>query len=252
MPVYKDKERNTWYCQFYYSDWQGNRKKKFKRGFNKKKEAQEWESEFMLHSSSDMTMTFSSFMEVYFKDKEGELKERSIKNKRYLLEAHIIPHFGERKMNTITPADLIKWQGIIREKGYSQTYMRMIQNQMTALFTHAHVIYGLRNNPNKKVEKMGKSNADKLDFWTKEEYDQFLLPLSKEDKYYVLFEILFWTGCRIGELLALTLGDIDFVNKRINIDKTYYRFEKRDIIAKPKTEQSVRKIRYTRFFGESN
>ena len=42
MPAYKDEKQNTWYCQFYYEDWQGNKKKKKKRGFKTKKEAQEW------------------------------------------------------------------------------------------------------------------------------------------------------------------------------------------------------------------
>lgn len=39
MPAYKDEKQNTWYCQFYYEDWQGNKKKKQKRGFKTKKEA---------------------------------------------------------------------------------------------------------------------------------------------------------------------------------------------------------------------
>ena len=41
MSVYKDTKRNTWYCQFYYTDWKGDRKQKRKRGFLKKRESQE-------------------------------------------------------------------------------------------------------------------------------------------------------------------------------------------------------------------
>lgn len=44
-------------------------------------------------------------MEVYFRDKAGELKERSIKNKRYMIRAHILPYFRDKQMNTITPAN---------------------------------------------------------------------------------------------------------------------------------------------------
>ena len=86
---------------------------------------------------------------------------------------------------------------------------------MTALFTHASNIYNLANNPCKKVKKMGKSDADKLDFWTKEEYDRFIAGIEKGSRYYVIFEILFWTGCREGEMLALTKSDIDFENNQI-------------------------------------
>ncbi len=40
MNLSKDKKTGKWLCQFYYTDWQGNRKKKFKRGFRTKSEAE--------------------------------------------------------------------------------------------------------------------------------------------------------------------------------------------------------------------
>lgn len=150
-------------------------------------------------------------------------------------------------MNEISPSDIIQWQNAIRAKGYSQTYLRMVQNQITALFIHASNIYNLNNNPCKKVKKMGKSDADKLNFWTKDEYDCFISGIDRESKYYVIFEILFWTGCREGEMLALTKEDVDFENNQISITKTYYRTERRDIITTPKTEQSVRVIDIPQF-----
>ena len=82
MPVYKDTERGSWYCQFYYEDWTGKRKKKYKRGFRTKKEAQDYESEFKRVANADMDMSVASFVEVYFNDKSGELKERSQRNKQ--------------------------------------------------------------------------------------------------------------------------------------------------------------------------
>lgn len=145
-------------------------------------------------------------------------------------------------MNSITPADIIQWQNSIREKGFAPTYLRMIQNQMTALFSHASNIYNLGNNPCKKVKKMGKSDADHIDFWTKEEYDKFISTFEEGSRYYVLFEILFWTGCREGELLALNKSDFNYEKNKMYITKTYYRTDKKDIITVPKTEQSVRTI----------
>ena len=89
---------------------------------------------------------------------------------------------------------------------------------------------------------MGKSDSSSMTFWTIEEYEQFIAVFDKEDKYYLLFEILFWTGMREGELLALTKGDIDFANNKIRINKTYYRANGEDVITTPKTEQSIRTI----------
>ena len=47
LPVYKDEKRNTWYCKCNYRDWLGESKSKMKRGFVTKKEALEWEREFL-------------------------------------------------------------------------------------------------------------------------------------------------------------------------------------------------------------
>ena len=45
---------------------------------------------------------------------------------------------------------------------------------------------------------MGKADADKLNFWTKAEYDTFISNIDRESRYFVIFEILFWTRCREG------------------------------------------------------
>ena len=82
MSVYKDEQRGTWYCMFRYNDWTGRQKQKCKRGFKTKREAKEYEEQFMQTTEADMNMKVGAFVEIYFRDKQGELKERSIKNKR--------------------------------------------------------------------------------------------------------------------------------------------------------------------------
>ncbi|WP_233456097.1 hypothetical protein [Blautia faecis] len=46
---------------------------------------------------------------------------------------------------------------------------------------------------------MGKSDANKLEFWTKAEYDRFIAGIEPESEDYLIFEILFWTGIREGD-----------------------------------------------------
>ena len=65
MAAYKDTERNTWYVAFYYRDWQGNNKKKKKRGFKTKREALEWEQSFRQKQAASLDMLFKDFVEVY-------------------------------------------------------------------------------------------------------------------------------------------------------------------------------------------
>ena len=199
MSAYKDKTQGTWYVSFRYIDWTGKKTQKLKRGFKTKKEALNYEKEFIRKTAADMKMEMNSFIQVYFEDKKNELKENSIRNKQHMMNKHIVPYFGTRKMNEITPAEIIQWQNTIQEKGYSKTYERMIQNQLNALFNHAQKIYNLKENPCKKVKKIGKSDANKLEFWTKAEYDSFIAGIEPESEDYLIFEILFWTGIREGD-----------------------------------------------------
>ena len=199
MSAYKDKTQGTWYVSFRYIDWTGKKTQKLKRGFKTKKEALNYEKEFIRKTAADMKMEMNSFIQVYFEDKKNELKENSIRNKQHMMNKHIVPYFGTRKMNEITPAEIIQWQNTIQEKGYSKTYERMIQHQLNALFNHAQKIYNLKENPCKKVKKMGKSDANKLEFWTKAEYDRFIAGIEPGSEDYLIFEILFWTGIREGD-----------------------------------------------------
>lgn len=200
MPVYKDEKRNTWFCKCNYKDWLGESKSKMKRGFATKKDAQQWERDFLQKQSASLDMKFASFVEVYFEDKAPRLKERSIVTKRTLFETKIIPYFGEKQMNEITAVDIIKWQNALLNQDYKPTYLRMIQNQMTALFNHAEKFYDLKDNPCKKVDKMGRPNAKELNFWTKDEYEQFIQGFSSDEEMYrIIFQMLFWLGCRVGD-----------------------------------------------------
>ena len=195
-------------------------------------------------------MKLSEFMEVYFEDKQNEPKKRTMKNKRYMMGQHIIPYFDNQMMSEITAGQIIQWQNEMQTKGFSEAYLRMIQNQLTSLFTHASRIYDLHTNPCKKVKSMGSLDNRRLDFWTVDEYQKFIQTMVPGGRYYLIFEILFWTGCRIGELLALTPKDVDFERNQISITKTYYRTERQDVITEPKTKQSVRLIEITKFLKQ--
>ena len=249
MPAYRD-ENGTWYVQFYYKSWEGKRHHKVKRGFKTRKEAVDYEIHYKANQQWKINVSLAEFAEIYYDDKKTELKERTLRNKKYMINTYIVPFFGERQVNRIQSSDIIQWQKIIQEKKLAPTYQRMIANQLSALFNHA-TIYGLNKNPYKQVKRIGQSDADKkkLRFWTKDEFDSFISEIDekKDVMYHAIFQTLFWTGMRIGELLALNIGDLDFDRKIIHITKTYYRAEHKDIITEPKTKQSIRDISIPNF-----
>ena len=61
------------------------------------------------------------------------------------------------------------------------------------------------------------------------------------------FELVYWCGIRVGELLALTPADFDFEKKILTINKSYQRLKGKDLITSPKTVKSNRTIKMPQF-----
>jgi len=254
MAAYKDKAQNTWYASFYYDNWKGERKRKLKRGFATKREALEWEREFQQQQSADLDMTFESFIELYKKDKSNRLKENSMLMKNSIIYTKILPAFGKKKMNEISPADVIQWQNDLLNgkngKKYSPTYLKTLHGQLSAIFNHAVKFYELKNNPANKAGSIGKVRSGEMLFWTKGEYLQFTDYTRNNPLSYCAFEILYWCGLRLGELLALTSEDFDFTKSTVSINKSYQRINGRDVVTTPKTEKSNRTIKIPDFLNK--
>ena len=253
MGVFKCKETGTWYVMTRYRDWKGERKQKCKRGFATKRAAQDWEQKFHMQNAADMDMTFEAFYEIYTKDMKARLKENSWITKQNIVETKILPYFGQRKISEITTKDVIVWQNEQlayrdeKHKPYSQTYLKTLHNQLSAIFNHAVRFYDLRANPASKAGNMGNEERREMLFWTKEEYQKFAEEMMDKPVSYYVFQMLYWTGIREGELLALTPADFDFERGTVKISKTYQRLKGQDVITSPKTKKSNRTIQMPDF-----
>lgn len=127
-------------------------------------------------------------------------EEKSLtESKRYMFDTKILPYFKDKSISDITAADIRAWQNTLIKENFAPTYLKTINNQMTALFNYACRYYDLESNPCRKAGSIGKSKADDMDFWTKEEFDQFLTAFEKKPEAYMAFKLLFWTGIRIGD-----------------------------------------------------
>ena len=97
---------------------------------------------------------------------------------------------------------------------------------------------------------MGKEQTKEMQFWTTEEYKKFSEAIMDKEMSYYAFEMLYWTGIRLGECLALCMEDFDFTNDTVRINKSYQRLEGKDLITTPKTPKSNRVIKMPRFLSE--
>ena len=151
---------------------------------------------------------------MYYADMETRLREHTMRTKKYIVELKILPYFGHKRVNDITAADIRQWQNELIKKGYSPTYLKTINNQLSAIFNYAVRYYDLKSNPCVKAGSMGKSKAEEMNFWTGEEFRKFIDSAMNKRLSYMAFMILYWMGMRLGELLALNPKDVDLERSR--------------------------------------
>lgn len=248
MSVSKTKDGKRWYVFVRYKDWTGETKQHKKEGFQKKSDAIEYERQYLAERTGSSDMTVQSLYKIYMDDFRTRFRPTTAANKQFLFEKHILPHIGNLVASEIGAAEIRKWQNTLlsakREDGspYSQTYLKTVNNQLSALFNFGVKYYGLKQNPCRQAGSMGKKSADSMQFWTVEEFDKFLDAVSDKPKSVAMFSLLFWTGIRSGEMLALTPSDFDFVANTVSITKNYARHDGKDLILDPKTPKSRRTI----------
>lgn len=244
MPAYKDEKTGKWFAKFYYTNWQGIKKQKWKRGFATKKEALGFERYFLEKQSANPDMTFQNLYEIYMEDMAARLKQSTLLTKKAVLQTHILPFFGSKPINEIKASDVRRWQAKLMSSpnNYSQTYLKKINTELNSIINYAKRFYDLNTNPCGKAGTIGKAKAEEMDYWTYDEYIAFREGVKDKSLSYICFEILYWTGMREGELLALSPADIDLDNKTISINRTYQRIEGKDVFTSPKTRKSKRKI----------
>lgn len=272
MPVYKNasnkidkktgKERSvtTYYVSIRYKNWEGKNQRHVKRGFTTKREAKEYEANFLANVSNSCTQLFEDVAKKYIENRKlKNLKLSTLENKQYLINKHILPTFGKMPANTITPAHIEQWQKKLldSEKNYAPTYIYTINNILNTILRYATRYLNLGKNPAEATETIGQARNDHFDFWTPEEFNKFLAALNDKEANakahikrrcsdYVLtmaFTILFYTGLREGELLALTSNDIDLEKHTISVSKTFKRLKSQDYLSSPKTKTSTRVIK---------
>ncbi|MCM1221220.1 MAG: site-specific integrase [Lachnospiraceae bacterium] len=249
MPTYKytlKDGKTMWYAAFNYTDWTGKYKHTCKRGFKTQREAKEYERSFFDQQSGSSDILFPNLVENYMEDISHRLKPTTMENKRNIIEGKLLPYFSRLKVCDIDAIKIRKWQNVLisyrDEKGrpYSQTYLKTCHNQLSAIMNYAVKYYSLASNPCHATGSIGKSKASGMKFWTQRQYEIFSQNIQKS-AIKLAFDILFYTGMRSGELLALTPEDI-LPDKRISITKNYAKIKGEELFLVPKTPKSIREV----------
>ena len=244
MPSYKDEARGTWYCRFRYTDYTGEKHETTKRGFKTKKAALQYETEFKAQSDDTAKLTMNALCDAYLKDRKVNLKASTYRGTEKIINSHIRTAFGRRPVNEISKLDIRQWQNDLLQKQaynshpYAPSTLRQINIQLNAVFNYAVKYYDLAKNPTKAVDTIGKRQKRQA-FWSLEEFSKVIAQVDKSELK-LAYLLLFYSGMRIGELLALSPADFDFTAGTINISKSVMMSTGK--VTTPKTPYSVRVV----------
>lgn len=219
MAVKKDDKTKKWY--FYGKHQDGKQYKR--RGFATKKEAQIAEMKFREeyeNETPEESMTFAELADEYLDWYEKRRKASSYTKISSIVRVHLIPRFGDMPIQNIRPRDVTRYQDDIIAQ-YKPAHVKKIHTTLAAVLKHAVKLEYLTTNAATIAGNVELDEEKHINYWTLDEFKQFIAVVD-DPLYRTLFMTLYYSGMRKGELLALTWGDVDFENNRINVDKTNY------------------------------
>ena len=233
----------------------GRRIRVTRQGFSTKKEASlaisrlkvDADEGTFIKASND---TFQAVYDLWLEQYRNTVKESTLQKTMELFNNHILPAFGNMKMEKITVSFC---QKKINEWFKFHSKYNVMKNYTSAVLKFAIRMDLIKNNPMDKITVPRKMAAvgqdDNLKYFNKDELQQFF-SCCKEDAarsnnllWLTLFRLLAFSGMRKGEALALTWKDLDFQNETVSINKTVARgLGNRLLIQTPKTATSKRTI----------
>lgn len=263
MAVYKN-DYGLWSVRIKYKDNDGKWKQKMaysgKSGFSRKKEALEKEQEIVIEIENELLKlrdpnnwkTFEEVKNEALIESRYYMKETSIKGTMQSLQH--ANSLNEMCIGDITTQDLRKIMVSLEQKNLSLATIDKIYYKMNFVFKYALENEYIQTNPLLKVKRIKK--PDQLDektfnVWKLSEFQEYIKNV-KNPMYYTLFSLLYYSGMRRGEALALQWEDIDLDNGTIHIKKTLSNIYpvSDPHLTPPKTKNSVRLIHMPKVLHE--
>lgn len=244
MAVYYDEKQKTWYCKFRYTDWQGNSVSTSKRGFARKKDAITYEVNFKANANNPPkpSITINELAIDFLEDNKLHTKKSSYVATETNIRKHVLPYVGNVKLEKFTIATARKWQNEIMKKGFTPSTQRAINISFNTMLNYAVKYKGMANNPFKAIGKVG-IQEKRLVFIIPAEWNKITSYITNIiDKTFL--DILYWSGIRVGELMALNFDKINYDTKVMTINAGYTR---QNGFSTPKTRASIRNITLPNF-----
>jgi integrase len=168
---------------------------------------------------------------------DRQLKPSTLRGYRSIINAHLLPAFGERPIEQITSAEVEQWRSTLhavdgarlrqRAGGTVEASLRSpdalsnnSKNHILVLlhgvFARACKVYGLPLNPVAAVERHPARLSGDIEVFSPEEV-WALVRAAESEQDGAIFLTAAFTGLRLGELIALRWRDIDYTGSVLRV-----------------------------------
>ena len=150
----------------------------------------------------------------YIASLPNQNKDSSIYDKRKVYARFVLPRYENTKITALTREELYRWQDDLwatknprTGKFYSYKYLTKIRTHLSAFLTWCESRYGYTNYLTEVTKPKRRAPKKQMKFWTREQFEQFISVVD-DPMFHCFFTMLFFTGHRFGEVVALTPADI--------------------------------------------
>ena len=232
-----------------YRDITGKRKEKY---FNNVLDAREWliTTRFNnLHNNivSGDDMTVNAWFDYWIEDiKSNTTKRNTIKNYKQRYNQNIKKHIGNMIITKVKPLHLQHILNAMSNEGYAPSTIEQTKLLLANFFGSAVDNDVIRTTPLKRTVVLPKKEKRERRVLTLDEQTNFFYG-ARESENYLIYCLALQTGMRSGELIGLQFDDLDFVNRRIYVNRTceYDYKAKEYVCGSPKSEAGKRCIPMT-------
>lgn len=170
------------------------------------------------------TFKVKELLPIYVNAIINQNKESVVWDRKLILTNFVLPTFGEKQVNAITKEDLYKWQDELWQRKNPRTneylsshYLLKIRQSFSMFLNFAESRYGVKNLLKEVKPPKKRESKPVMQFWTKADFEKFIAVVN-DKMYRTLFSVLFYTGRRKSEVLALTPSDLKI--SHINFNKS--------------------------------
>ena len=186
---------------------------------------------------AETDLTLKSYLERWLKEKERQVRPRTVEFYRDLVRRHIIPNLGRVRLANLTPLQVQTLVGDVADTA-SINAANQVRTTLFTAMKQAVRWQLVTRYPVEAVEKLKHSPRDMV-IWTPEQAAQFLA-VAREHRLYAAFYLALSTGLRRGEVLGVRWQDLK--ENTLHVMQTLVENGGQAVLSTPKTVKGSRRV----------